>query len=142
MVNKPPSPLKVLTTSVNIFPHFLVACFSVYTLDLLGEWNFSSKIFLEDIMILCKVSQWVTIKKCFYFLSTVVLKLEVKNLFKMLFCFNFCDFNLIQNAEVIIIVWFYIIINVCLKTLFEASISFPWQSMMMVFICIFYSYAS
>lgn len=57
-------------------------------------------------MILCKVSQWVTIKKCFYFLyqSTVVLKLKVKNLFKMLFCFNFCDFNLIQNAEVIIIV--------------------------------------
>lgn len=36
----------------------------------------------------------------------------------------------------------FTIINVCLKTLFEASISFPWQSMMMVFICIFYSSAS
>ena len=27
----------------------------------------------------------------------------------------------------------FTIINVCLKTIFEASISFPWQNMMMVF---------
>lgn len=80
-------------------------------------------------------------------LSTVVLKLEVKkNLFKMLFCFDFCDFNLIRNAEVNNYSMIFTIITVCLKTIFEASISFPWQRVTIgiylyfLQLCILYEY--